>query len=147
MTALPDPVSKPEFYRDVTTKRLFAWMLDVVLITVITTVVCILTLGLGFFIFLAIYAVVGFLYRWLTISNRSATWGMRFMSIELREQDGGALSSGTALLHTLGYTVSVATAMVQPVSIVMMLLSERNQGLSDMVLNTAMVNRAAPSYR
>jgi len=86
--------------------------------------------------------VIGFFYRWFTIANRSATWGMRMMSIELRDAAGHRLDSGTAFWHTAGYTFSVVTAPLQLVSIVMMALTARGQGLSDTVLGTVMLNRS-----
>jgi uncharacterized RDD family membrane protein YckC len=59
----------------------------------------------------------------------------------LREQDGLRLSGGTALLHTIGYTVSVAMAPLQLISVILMIVSGRGQGLSDMILGTAAINR------
>ena len=54
--------------------------------------------------------VISFLYRWVTIASGSATLGMRMMSIEFRTRYGERFDGGTALLHTLGYTVSVAVS-------------------------------------
>ena len=85
-------------------------------------------------------AVVGFLYRWGTIAARSATPGMRMMAIEFRDRDGQRFDGGTAFLHTAGYTFSVVTVPLQLISIVMMLLTARRQGLTDIILGTAAVN-------
>lgn len=65
------------------------------------------------------------------------------MAVEIRTQDGRRLDMPTAALHTLGYTVSVSMMVPQIVSIVLMLTSRRGQGLTDMVLGTAMLNKAA----
>ncbi len=65
------------------------------------------------------------------------------MSIELREADGLRLSGGTALVHTLGYTVSVAMAPLQLISVIIMVAMGRGQGLTDLILGTAMINRPA----
>ena len=65
------------------------------------------------------------------------------MAISLRDAYGRRLDFGLALLHTLGYTVSMSLPLIQIVSIVLMLSSERRQGLTDMALGTAMVNRRA----
>lgn len=140
---LPNPDTKPDFYTGVPTKRLFAWVMDVIVVLIFALIVAVLTVGIGFFVFPFVFMVVGFLYRWITISGGSATWGMRMMAIELRESDGGRMSSGMALLHTLGYYISVGTAFLQPISILFMLLTSRKQGLSDMILGTAMINRPA----
>jgi uncharacterized RDD family membrane protein YckC len=84
---------------------------------------------------------VGFTYRWFTIAGRSATWGMRLMGIELRDHTGARLNGTLALVHTLGYTVSVAAMPLQFISMGMMALTPRGQGLSDTMLGTAAINR------
>jgi hypothetical protein len=66
---------------------------------------------------------------------------MRVMAIELRNSDGAPLSGSEALMHTGGYFISVMTFPLQMVSMAMMLMSARGQGLSDAVLGTAMLNR------
>lgn len=140
-SGLPDTDYHVELYEDVPSKRLFAWVLDTVLISLIVFGLSMLGAFLPLLFWTFFYAVVSFFYRWLTIAGRSATPGMRFMAIELRDNDGGPLSRGTALLHTLGYFVSVVTVPLQLVSIVMMLTTPRRQGLTDMILGTAAVNR------
>ena len=68
---------------------------------------------------------------------------MRLMAIELRDHKGAQLDLLTAFLHTLGYTASLALFPAQFVSVILMLTTPRGQGLSDMLLGTAMINRAA----
>jgi uncharacterized RDD family membrane protein YckC len=140
---LPDPALSPELYADVPMKRLFAWMVDFVVIAVMTAIVVPFTFFTGLFFLPVLFLFVGFLYRWATISTRSATWGMRLAAIELRDAQGTRFDSVTAFLHTLGYTVSVSIFPLQLVSIVLMLVSDRRQGLTDHVLGTAALNRRA----
>ncbi len=140
---LPDPVLQPEFYADVPTKRLVAWLVDILLVATLSFLIALLTFGLAFFVFAPLFLITGFLYRWITISLRSATWGMRFTSIELRTDDGDRLGGGTAFLHTLGYYISMGAPILQLVSIVLMLTSPRRQGLTDHLLGTVAINRAA----
>ena len=61
--------------------------------------------------------------------------------IEFRDRDGQPFDGGTAFLHTAGYTFSVVTVPLQLISIVMMITTERRQGLTDIILGTAAVNR------
>ena len=82
-----------------------------------------------------------FLYRVITITNSGSTWGMRIMSVEILRNDGQPLSGGEAVLHTLGYLVSMALPVLQLISVVLMLGSSRGQGLSDHILDTTAVNR------
>ena len=141
-TGLPDPDTHPEFYDDVPVKRLMAWVVDVGMIAVATAAISVFTLFLAP-LFLPLFLVVGFLYRWMTISGGSATLGMRLMAIELRGADGERLDGLTAFLHVAGYTVSVITFPLQLISIVLILTTARKQGLTDMVLGTAAINRHA----
>lgn len=141
-TALPDPRTAPAFYDGVRAKRVMAWVLDVVLIAVLCLLVLPFTAFTGLFFFPALMLFVGFIYRWFTIAGRSATWGMRLMGIELRDREGHRLDSGTAFLHTLGYSISVAMAPLQLISVILMGVSSRGQGLSDHVLGTTALNRA-----
>ena len=140
---LPDPDLQPEFYADVPVKRLVAWVFDMVLILAATFLLALFSLGIFFFIFPFLAMVVGFFYRWITISRRSATPGMRLVSIELRSGNGQTLDSGGAFLHTLVYTIATTTIVLQLASIVLMLTGSRAQGLHDHLLGTAMINRAS----
>jgi len=139
--ALPDPQYQPEFYSDIAPKRLMAWVIDVGMILGMTLLVLPFTAFIGLFFLPFLYAVIGFVYRVLTISGGSATLGMRVMSVELRTAAGEKLDLGSAFLHTLGYYLSFAMALVQVASVVLMITSERGQSLTDMVLGTVMLNR------
>jgi len=141
LTALPDPVRSPEFYSSVPFKRAMAWVLDTIIIAVMSALIVPFTAFTGLLFFPVLMLFVGFLYRWFSLSSGSATWGMRLMAIEIRGAWGQRLDSQTALLHTLGYSVSVAMAPLQLISVLFMGLSARGQGLTDMALNTTAINR------
>jgi len=143
MTALPDPDIQAEFYTGVTAKRLFAFLIDSVLIFAIAALIVPFTAFLGLLVWPALYLTVGFVYRVATLANGGATLGMRFCGIELREHSGQRLDSGSALLHTVGYTVSMAVPVLQVISILLMLTTARGQGLSDHMLGTVMLKRRA----
>ena len=142
-TYLPDPVAQPEFYAGVPTKRFLAWLVDSALILVFCVLALVLTLGIGFFFLPALMLATGLIYRIATLSRGSATWGMALMAIELRRHDGTRLDTLTATLHTLGYSASMAFVLPQVISVIMMLTGGRAQGLSDLMLGTAAVNRRA----
>lgn len=141
MTHLPHPDHQPEFYQSVAVKRFFAWVFDTCVILFLSLIVVLLTAFVGAFVWPILYLVVGFVYRVATIAGGSATWGMRFVGIELRDAFGSRLDGGLALAHTAGYTVSMAIPVLQVVSILMMLLGSRAQGLTDAVLGTVAINR------
>lgn len=143
MSGLPNPTSQEELYRDVPVKRLFAWIIDVVVVAILTAVVTPFTFFTALFFLPVLYAILSFLYRWVTLARGSATWGMRMVALEMRQSDGQPFSTGTAFMHTVGYVVSVVTFPLQLISIASMLMTERKQGLSDLVLGTAAINRMA----
>ncbi len=143
MTHLPDPDRQPEFYQSVAIKRFVAWLFDIAFVSLLCTVAIFLTLGMGLFILALIYAVVSFVYRVVTIANGSATLGMRFMGIELRDSFGARMDTGKAVAHTAGYFVSMAFPVLQIISVIMMLTSARCQGLTDAFLGTVMINQRA----
>ena len=140
---LPDPAFQPEFYRDVPAKRLVAWVIDTLIVALLTALVVPFTAFLALLFLPLLFLVVNFLYRWATLSARSATWGMRFVALEFRRLDGRRFDPGTAFAHTLVYTVSVAMVLPQLVSVVLMATGARAQGLGDRLLGTAALNRSA----
>ena len=141
MTTLPDPISQPQFYASVASKRLVAWIVDSIVILVLSLIAVLLTAFVGLLIWPLLYLVVGFAYRTVTLANGSATWGMRFAGVEIRNAFGERLDLGLALAHTAGYTLSIAIPLIQVVSIIMMLTSARGQGLTDAFLGTVALNR------
>jgi uncharacterized RDD family membrane protein YckC len=142
---LPDPDTQAEFYADVPTKRAIAWVIDTILILAIVILLSLLTVGIGFFFFGFLMLAVSFIYRVVTLANSSATPGMRMTAIEFRTHKGERFDLATAALHTLGFSVSIAMVLPQIASIILMLTTPRGQGLSDMLLGTAAVNRNARS--
>ena len=141
--ALPDPETQPEFYADVPTKRLLAFVVDTAVIIVLCLLVLPFTAFTGLFFFPVLMAVIGFAYRVVTIARGSATWGMRLVAIEFRAADGRRFDLGLAFAHTLGLTISFALPLLQVASIVLMLTRPRGEGLSDLVLGTVALNRRA----
>lgn len=138
---LPDPSQRAEFYQGIRTKRLIAWVLDMVVIAALSAILLPFTAFAALFFFPFFMLVIGFFYRWFTLASGSATWGMALMAIQLRDGDGDRLSGSTAFWHTVGYSLSIAIAPLQLISVVMMCVTERRQGLTDVILNTAAINR------
>lgn len=139
----PDPDRHAEFYDGVLMKRFLAWVIDLVLITVVTLVIVPFTAFTALFFLPVLFLTVGFLYRWVTLSGRSATWGMRMLSIEFLDRNGTRFDPGTALVWTTGYTLSMAFMLPQLLSVALMLLSARGQGLTDHVLGSVAINSPA----
>ncbi|MDO9527446.1 MAG: RDD family protein [Gemmobacter sp.] len=140
---LPDPDLQAGFYAGVTSKRLIAWIIDLVLTAMITALIVLFTAFVGLFFLPVLFLTVGFVYRVVSLAGSSATPGMRLMGIEFRDRFGHRFDLALAALHTLGYTLSISTLIVQMVSVILMLTSSRGQGLTDIVLGTAAINSPA----
>lgn len=141
-TALPCPEAQPAFYDGVLAKRAIAWFSDTILITGMTLLAGIATLTVGLFLWPLFFLAIGAAYRISTLASGSATWGMRLMGIELRGPDGGRLDGAQAALHVAGYYASWTFAIVPGLaSLVAMVVTGRRQGLTDLVLGTAAINR------
>ncbi len=140
-TALPDPDSQSVFYDGIPTKRLFAWIVDVVLIFVMMLILSIVTLSVAFWLWPFFWAVTSFLYRWITLGSGSATLGMRLMNIELRGPTGARLTSQEAMFHTGLYIGCFIVPIVQVLSIGSIALSPRKQSVPDHLLGTAAINK------
>ena len=140
-SALPDPHLQPEFYADVPTKRLLAFVVDTLIIVAMCLLVLPFTAFTGVFFFPFLMLVVGFAYRVATLTSGSATWGMRLMAMELRDHRDRPFDFMTALLHTIGYSLSMTVTIIQVVSAVLICTTARRQSLTDMALGTVPVNR------
>lgn len=140
---LPDPIYQSEFYKDVPMKRAAAWLVDILIIIALFSLIILLSGFVLALVFFALWPIVSFVYRVWTITSGSATWGMRLFAIELRQASGARMDFTAAILHTLGYMLSLASMLVHAISIILMLSSARGQSLVDHVLGTVMINRAA----
>lgn len=142
---LPDPAFQGEFYRDVAMKRFLAWIVDTILVFLLTTLVVLLTAGIGIFFWAFLYVTIDFLYRWIGLSRKSATLGQRLLSLEYRKFTGERFDVLTAFLHTAGYMFCYAGTffVLQIVSIITVLVTPKRQNLPDLLLGSAAINRAA----
>ncbi len=141
MTQTPDPDLHPQFYAGIAGKRLMAWIVDVTLVIVFCLLILPFTAFTGLFFFPFLTLVVGFAYRVATLTSGSATWGMRLMAMELRDHRDRPFDFMTALLHTIGYSLSMTVTIIQVVSVVLICTTARRQSLTDMALGTVPVNR------
>jgi uncharacterized RDD family membrane protein YckC len=137
----PHPDTQPEFFDGILPKRFAAWVFDMLFVVLLCLVALPFTLFTGVFYFPVMMLVIGFLYRAATLANGSATWGMRLMAMELRDAEDRKLNGSMAILHTLGYSVSMAMFPLQLLSILLMLTNSTRQGLTDFVLGTVPLNR------
>jgi uncharacterized RDD family membrane protein YckC len=138
------PVFGIERFEGVLSRRIFAFILDCILIAVLTIpfvvfsfFLAILTLGL---LAIPIGGVLTFFYFTLfTGGAKSATPGMRLMGIELRDLRGGRPDLLQAGVRTLAF---MASNTVLPVIICAIALFDlRRRTLHDMLTSTVVVRR------
>lgn len=137
---IPNPKTQASFYDGINTKRLIAFIIDSILIAVMVTVMVVCTAFLGLFFLPILFAITSFIYRVLTLKTKSATIGMRIMAIELRTARGEKFDLGMSVLHTGLFFIWTTTVILQIISIALMLLTEKKQGLSDLILGSVTIN-------
>ena len=146
-TAL-DPTVHPERYEGVRTRRSFAFLVDatvvlflMVVASIVIAVLGVFTLGLGWLLFPAVWPVVAILYTVLTLGGPySATPGMRFTGIEMRTTRGEPMNYALALVHSLGFWLSVT--ILTPLILVVALFTPRKQLLHDLLIGAVAVRSA-----
>lgn len=143
LRGLPDPVASPGFYADVPSKRLIAFLADSLIIGGLTVILIPFTAFTALFYLPFLAMLVGLVYRTLTLASGSATWGMRMVAIELRTRRGERFDLLTAAGHTLLFTLFLGMVVPLLISVALMLTTPRGQGLHDMILGTAALNRPA----
>jgi uncharacterized RDD family membrane protein YckC len=137
---LPDPDRHAAFYQGTAMRRAGAWMIDTTLTAILSALIVPLTAFLALFFLPVIFVVVNAVWRWVFLSRASSTPGMWVTGIEFRRADGQPLDGLTAFLHTGGFLLSWAFVVPQVVSVGLMATTARGQGLTDLVLGTAVIN-------
>ena len=144
-----DPASDPGLYEGVLSKRVIAFIFDAILVVLlmipaglVVFVLGVVTLGIAWFLYGGLFAIVALGYVALTLGGRaSATIGMRWAGIELRTADGGFCYPLLAVLHALIFWFSCA--LLTPLVLLVGLFTSRRQLLHDLILGTVVVNSAA----
>lgn len=145
---LPDPASAPELFESVLTRRMLAYLIDVVVIGGMTLVIAVAGLVLGFFTlgigWLALpiiipVAILGY-YAATLGSPMRATLGMQLMDLVLTPTRGAPLDGWKILIHPLVFWITVWIAW--PVSLVVALLTPRREMVHDLIAGTLMLRRS-----
>lgn len=143
-----DPRMSPELYDSVRTRRSLAFLIDVVLISMLTLVAAvfvfllgIVTLGLGWLLFPALWPGMAILYHLIVfVGGASATPGMRLMGLEMRLWYGPRVYALLGLMHAVLFYVSVT--FLTPFVLLFSLVSDQKRLLHDLVLGTVVVDAA-----
>ena len=144
-----DPYLQPELFRGVLTRRVFAFLIDLVVLSVpvilgylFIAVFGLITLGLGWALFwlawpaTVIWAVV---YYGASIGGPySATLGMRVMDLELRTWYGAPGYFVLGAMHAVLFWISIS--FLSPFVLLVGLFNGRRRLLHDIVLGTVVIN-------
>lgn len=149
-----DPYLQPELFRGVPTRRVIAFLIDVIVLAVpvilavlFIAVFGLVTLGLGWVLFWlvspasVIWAVV---YYGACIGGpHSATIGMRVMDLELRTWYGAPGYFVLGAMHAVLFWISVS--VLSPFVLLVGLFNARRRLLHDFVLGTVIINNSVRS--
>jgi len=144
-----DPRTQPEVFRGVLTRRVFAFLIDLIVISVpvifgyiFIAVFGLITFGLGWALYwlawpaTVIWAVI---YYGASIGGPySATLGMRVMDLELRTWYGAPGYFVLGAMHAVLFWVSVS--FLSPLVLLVGLFNGRRRLLHDIVLGTVVIN-------
>lgn len=144
-----DLVLQPELFRGVLTRRVFAFLIDFVVLAVpvilgylFIAVFGVITLGLGWMLFwlawpaTVIWAVV---YYGASLGGPySATLGMRVMDLELRTWYGAPGYFVLGAMHAVLFWISIS--FLTPLILLVGLSNGRRRLLHDIVLGTVVIN-------
>jgi uncharacterized RDD family membrane protein YckC len=144
-----DPDLHPELFRGVLTRRMFACLIDLVVLSVPVILACIfiaifgvVTLGLGWALFWLVSPasiIWALVYFGSSLGGpHSATLGMRLMDLELRTWYGtpGYFVLGAA--HALVFWMSIS--FLTPLVLLVGLFNGRRRLLHDILLGTVVIN-------
>lgn len=144
---LPDPASAPELFDGILTRRVLAYLIDIVIIGAVALVFLLLnliagflTLGLAWLTVPIIAPVAVLLYYVVTLgSSRRATVGMQVCDITLVPTEGPPHEELKALIHPFVFWVTIW--IFWPLLFIG-LFTQRRQLLHDLITGTLMVRRS-----
>ncbi|CAN0100481.1 unnamed protein product [Phaeothamnion confervicola] len=149
-----DPITNPELFEGVLARRVVAFLIDFVILSVPVVflamfifVVGVVTLGLGFLFYgllwpaMVIWALA---YYGITLGGpRSATLGMRMMDLEMRTWYGSPAYFVLGAVHAIVFWITVS--MLTPFVLLVAFFNERRRGLHDILVGTVVINNAERS--
>jgi uncharacterized RDD family membrane protein YckC len=147
-----DPATQPELFEGVLARRVVAFIVDFVIISIPVVLAAmfifafgIVTLGLGFALYwllpsaTVIWAIV---YFGVTLGGpASATLGMRVMDLEMRTWYGAPAYFVLGAVHAVAFWFTVS--FFTPFVLLVAFFNERGRLLHDIILGTVIINNAA----
>ena len=144
-----DPWLQPELFRGVLTRRVFAFLIDIVVLAIPVILAClfivvfgVVTLGLGWALFWLVSpasVIWALIYYGASLGGpHSATLGMRVMDLELRTWYGAPGYFVLGAMHAVLFWISVS--VLSPLVLLVGLFNGRRRLLHDVLLGTVVIN-------
>jgi uncharacterized RDD family membrane protein YckC len=144
-----DPLTQPELFRGVLTRRVFAFLIDLVVLSIPVILACVfiavfgvVTLGLGWALFWLVSpasVIWALIYYGASLGGpHSATIGMRVMDLELRTWYGAPSYFVLGAMHAVLFWISIS--FLTPLVLLVGLFNGRRRLLHDIVLGTVVIN-------
>ncbi|EKJ93668.1 hypothetical protein C241_23870 [Bradyrhizobium lupini HPC(L)] len=132
-------------YSGVLSRRVFAFLIDYAIVlllcipaAVIVFFLGVITLGLGFFLYPALFVIVAVLYFGMTLGGPSqATPGMRAMGIAMARMDGRRIDFLLSTVHIVLFWI--INSVLTPLILLAGLFTERSRLVHDFLLGTVIV--------
>ena len=142
------PTTDWRAYRGVLSRRVFAFLIDYAIVAllwipaaIVVFFLGILTFGLGFMLYPALFALVAMLYFGMTMGgSNQASVGMNVMGLALARVDGRPIDFLTAIVHLVLFWIG--NAILTPFIVLVGLFTDRGRLLHDLLLGTVMVRRS-----
>ena len=146
-----DPYLEPELFRGVLTRRVFAFIIDMIVLSIpvilgviFIAVFGLVTLGLGWALFWLVSpasVIWALVYYGATLGGpHSATIGMRVMDLELRTWYGAPGYFLLGAMHAVLFWISVS--VLSPFVLLVGLFNGRRRLLHDFLLGTVIINNS-----
>jgi uncharacterized RDD family membrane protein YckC len=149
-----DPWSQPELFRGVLTRRVIAFLIDLIVLSIpivlailFIAVFGVVTLGLGWALFWLVSPasiIWALVYYGASLGGpHSATLGMRVMDLELRTWYGAPGYFVLGAMHAVLFWISIS--VLSPLVLLVGLFNGRRRLLHDVVLGTVVINNSVRS--
>lgn len=141
-TPAPLALDDPRTLDGVLSRRVFAFLIDYLIVGLLVAVAAILvfflgvlTLGAGWLLYAILIPAVAIVYVWNTLGGpNQATVGMRMMNIRLNRLDGGQIDGMTAVVHSVLFWAF--NAVLTPLILLATLFLDYKRTLHDLLLGT-----------
>lgn len=136
-------------YRGVLSRRIFAFLIDYAIVDLLWVPAAvavfflgIITLGLGWMLYPALFVIVAMLYFGLTVGGpNQASVGMNVMDLAVMRTDGRPMDFLTSIVYLVLFWIG--NALLTPFILLIGLFTDRSRLLHDLLLGTVVVRRSS----